>query len=360
VKVVVLMGGLSSERDVSVRSGVGIGKALAARGHEVLAIDTGTGRQLPGPALERALEAPEPAPAPGSTPAAPGSTTPARARARGIIGGPALREADVLFIALHGGAGEDGTLQAMLDLTGLPYTGSGTLASAVSMDKAMAKRVFEWCGIPTPRWWLLDLAREADPGAALRARPALGWPLVIKPNAEGSTIGVSIVADESGVKKAVEEASRFGARILFEEFIEGREITAAVLGEEVLPIVEIVPRKGFYDYESKYTRGMSDYLVPAEMPESVRRRVDECALRGYREIGCEGFARIDFRLAPDGTPYCLEVNTVPGMTELSLVPMAARARGIEYGDLVERICRIALEARRRRERLKPDPASSGL
>jgi D-alanine-D-alanine ligase len=216
------------------------------------------------------------------------------------------------------------------------------------MDKAMSKRLFEWEGIATPRWWLLDLSRDEDAAAALGARPLRSFPLVVKPNEEGSTIGVTIVPDEAGLPAAVREASRFGRRILIEEYIEGREITAAILGEEVLPIVEIVPRKGFYDYESKYTRGMSDYHVPADLPEETRRRVEQDALRAHRVIGCAGFSRVDFRLAPDLTPYCLEVNTIPGMTELSLVPMAARARGISYEELVERICRLALEERRRR------------
>jgi D-alanine-D-alanine ligase len=345
VKVVVMMGGHSSEREVSVKSGVGIGRALAARGHEVLAIDTATGRRLPGPALERALDEPVALPpeSAGAPAARGGALSPL---APGILETPDVRGTELVFIALHGGAGEDGTLQALLDLAGIPYTGSGTLASAVSMDKATAKKIFEWCGIPTPAWWLLDLARAADLDAALRERPLRTFPAVVKPNAEGSTIGVSIVADEEGVRPAVLEAARFGPRVLFETYIEGREITAAILGEEVLPLVEIVPRKGFYDYESKYTRGMSEYLVPADLPEAARRRVEECALKAYREIGCAGFARVDFRLAPDGTPYCLEVNTIPGMTELSLVPMAAKARGITYADLVERICRLALEARR--------------
>jgi D-alanine-D-alanine ligase len=349
MKVVVLMGGRSSERDVSLRSGIGIGRALVAQGHQVLAVDTGTGRRLPGEALQSL-------PGPGGL----GELEPAGLQsagesalahlAPGLLDSPEVLATDMIFIALHGGVGEDGTLQALLDLAGLPYTGSGSLASGVAMDKAMAKRIFEWSGIPTPRWWLLDLAHVDDLEDAVRGRPLRTFPLVVKPNAEGSTIGLSIVREETDVLAATREAARFGARVLFEEFIEGREITAAVLGDEVLPLVEIIPHKGIYDYESKYTRGMSDYLVPAEMEEPVRLRVEECALRAFRDVGCAGFARVDFRLAPDGTPYCLEVNTIPGMTELSLVPMAARARGIEYGELVERVCRLALEARRRKSR----------
>jgi D-alanine-D-alanine ligase len=262
-----------------------------------------------------------------------------------MTGSQAIAEAEVVFLALHGGEGEDGTVQALLELTAKPYTGSGVMASAVAMNKAMSKRIFEHAGIPTPEWQLL---RDGDESPTVDVTRLGGYPLVVKPNAEGSTVGLTIVTEADLLPAAIREAARFGSEVLVERFIPGRELTVAVLGREVLPIVEIRPRHGHYDYEAKYTRGMSDYFCPADLPGPLAQRVSELGLRSVDALDCRGVARVDFRLSPQDEPYCLEVNTIPGMTPTSLVPMAAKARGMSYDELVQRMLELALEEHRRR------------
>jgi D-alanine-D-alanine ligase len=271
-------------------------------------------------------------------------------------------DVDVIFIALHGGAGEDGKLQTLLELAGRPYTGSGPLASALAMDKVMAKRLFEWAGILTPEGLDLlapeasALAAEAIPTAAgawaapERLRP-LGLPLVVKPVDQGSTIGLTIIQSWSDLKGAFTEAFRFGERVLCERYIPGRELAIGILGPEALPIVEIEPSKELYDYECKYTKGMSRYTCPARLDPALARTAQAAALKAFQVLGCADFGRVDVRLAPDGRPYVLEVNTIPGMTETSLLPMAAAAAGMSYEALVERMCELALARR-------PRPASA--
>jgi D-alanine-D-alanine ligase len=338
MRIVVLMGGTSAEREISMRTGAGVGRALQALGHAVAVLDTGTGRLLEGGALTRALE-----PGAGAASLGPEHLPPAKAGApletfvRGIP-----RDAELVFVALHGGEGENGTLQALLDLAGIPYTGSGVLASALAMDKAMSKRVFRDEGIPTPEW--IERLAPEDPSAPWS--PELsgeelarlgGYPIVVKPNDQGSTVGVTVVGAAAGERPAFAEARRYGRLVLAERFIEGREVTVAVLNDRALPVVEIIPEGGFYDYEHKYTPGASRYEVPAALPRDVSERLLMLGLRACRALRCSGVARVDFRLHEDGTPYCLEVNTVPGMTETSLVPKAAAAAGLSYQDLVREI-----------------------
>ena len=324
------MGGRSSEREISLRTGRGIAQALRNLGHQVVAVDAANGRLLPAGEEERAA-----LPAAALEPA--GEVALARPEV--------LAGADVVLIALHGAAGENGTLQALLDLAGKPYTGSGMLASALAMNKAMAKRLFEHAGIPTPAWQLLpaDAAAEAVDLQALG-----GFPLVIKPNEEGSSVGLTVVESAAGLPAALRTAGALG-EILIERFIEGRELTVALLGEQTLPVVEIRPRGGLYDYESKYTAGRSDYFCPADLPPPTAERVQELSLRAARVLQCRGVVRVDFRLDPRGEAYCLEVNTVPGMTPTSLVPMAAKAAGIDYDQVVQRMLDLAVaEAHDRR------------
>ena len=329
MKIAVLMGGLSSEREISLRTGRGVAQALRNLGHDVAAVDAANGRTLPSGEEERAAlptEALEPA---GTT---------ALARPETLAG------ADVVFIALHGAAGENGTLQALLDLAGKTYTGSGMLASALAMHKAISKRIFAQAGIPTPRWRLL----EPGEGASAVDLEALGGlPLVVKPNEEGSSVGLTIVRELSELDPAITLAAKLGA-VLIEEFIEGRELTVAVLGDEALPIVEIRPKSGLYDYESKYTAGRSEYFCPADLPPAVAQRVSALGLESARVLGCRGVSRADFRLDAEGVAYCLEVNTVPGLTPTSLVPMAAKAHGLSYDQLVQRMVELALDDARRR------------
>ena len=342
MKVALLMGGRSAEREISLRTGRGIAQALRNLGHEVTALDAATGRLLPAGDEERVGLAA------GDVQKLPASSTSAVANAE------AIRDAEVVMLALHGGAGEDGTVQALLDLAGKPYTGSGVLASALAMNKAMSKRIFEHAGIPTPRWVVL---RAGDAGATVDATALGGYPLVVKPASEGSTVGLTIVTDPEDLPEAVRFASDYGPEVLIEEYIPGRELTVAVLGDEALPIVEIKPQGGHYDYESKYTAGKSEYVCPAELPEALAARIRQLGVAAVKALDGRGCARVDFRLSPRNEPFCLEVNTIPGMTPTSLVPMAAKARGISYDELVGRMLELALsEWHRRHAGRAPSPA----
>jgi len=336
MKIVVVMGGSTSEREVSLRSGAGVARALDKLGHEVVLLDTGTGKFLKDADQAMAL---------GTGAAAHGSASLAVVRdARELEAyvRSIPRSADLVFIALHGGDGENGTLQALLDLAGIPYTGSGVLASAVAMDKAMSKRIFAFEGIPTPPW--VERWAPEDPTASWN--PELspeelerlgGFPVIVKPNEEGSSVGITVVGRALELRAAMDEARRYGRLVLVESFIEGRELTVGVLDERTLPVVEIVPEDGWYDYRHKYTSGASRYLVPAPISADVSERLFNLSLRACRALRVRGVARVDFRLSPEGEAHCLEVNTVPGLTELSLVPKAAGAAGMSYEDLIRAI-----------------------
>lgn len=354
MKIVVLMGGSSAEREISLRTGSGIAKALRARGHDVTAVDTADGAILPaGEETARAVLPPLPDEAGGA-----GAAGLARRDRADLAERPPVHDADLVFLALHGGAGEDGTIQALLDLAGKPYTGSGLRASAVAMDKDLSKRLFVHAGVPTPAWRLYRRRDGRRPDAAAVAAVG-GYPVIVKPNDEGSTFGLSVVNEAAGLGPAFDEAMRYSNEVLLEEFIPGRELTVAVLGDEPLPIVEIRPRSGLYDYEAKYTVGGSEYFCPADLDEAATRDLMELAVRACRALDTAGVARVDFRLPPDGPPSCLEVNTIPGMTATSLVPMAARAAGLSFEELCERIAGLALDRFAAEQRpAAPRPAPS--
>jgi D-alanine-D-alanine ligase len=356
LQVAVLMGGDSSEREVSLMSGRMVIGSLDPRKYEVFAGDAAalaqSGRldlrQLPPP-RELLAERDEKRP---------------RALAKGLGALPDGRP-DVVFIALHGRGGEDGALQGMLELLGLPYTGSGVLASALAMNKVMTKKIFEREGLPTPRW-LAFRGTGADSAAfARRVQRSLPLPVVVKPACEGSTIGTTVVRRRLGLRPALKKALKYGPEVLAEEFIFGTEITAGILGNErieVLPLVEIVPASGLYDYHSKYTPGATEEIVPARVSKKVARRAEELALASYRALGCRGFGRVDM-IAAEKEVYLLELNTIPGLTATSLVPRAAAAAGISFPQLLDRIIALALErpvpdvpAKRRRSAL---PARAG-
>ena len=340
MKIALLMGGRSAEREISIRTGRGIAQALRNLGHDVTSVDAANGRLLPAGDEERVAL---PAEAVEKLPA---SSTSAVANAA------AVNEAEVVFLALHGGAGEDGTIQALLDLAGKPYTGSGVLASALAMDKAVSKKMFLQEGIPTPEWVLLSAGEEL-PMVDIEALG--GYPLIVKPNTEGSTVGLTVVTRDQDLPDAVALAAEYGPDVLLERYIPGRELTVAVLGDEALPIVEISPKGGFYDYEHKYTAGMSEYFCPADLPEPLAARVKDLGVRASLALGCRGVSRVDFRLSPANEPYCLEVNTIPGMTPTSLVPMAAKARGLSYDQLVSKMLDLAVAEWRRRHRRTRTP-----
>ncbi len=332
MKIAVLMGGTSAERDVSLASGLRIAQALRERGHTVVSIDTTRG------ALDRGEEA-------VALAAGVMHATPPKLEALQRMGGTSLaswrdtteqtHNADVVFLALHGGQGEDGTVQALLDLTGVPYTGSGHLASALAMDKDLSKKLFAAAGVPTPKWRMAPVSADI-------VRLELGFPVIVKPSKQGSTVGLSLVRGPSELEAAITEAFRYDDEVMVEEFIPGRELTVGVLGTEALPVGEIKPKHEIYDYECKYTKGMAEEEFPANLSPAQTTEVQRLALAAFFALKLRGYARIDFRMNPAGQFYCLEANTLPGMTELSLIPQAAAARGIPFAELCERIVQIAL------------------
>lgn len=334
MRVTVLTGGTSSERDVAIASAVQIIAALRSRGHEVAVVDTARGF-VPQVDEARLLSA--------SVGVAPPSNDELLALERGLLlsglGNLAVvREADVLFLALHGGRGEDGTIQTLLEVVGVPYTGSGPLASAMAMDKDVSKRLFRLAEVPTADWVMAPLP-------VAEAESAFGWPLVVKPSKQGSTVGLTVVKAPSDYESAVELAWRYDDEVMIERFVPGRELTVGVLEGRALAVGEIIPRHEIFDYECKYTPGMSEEIFPADLPEAVARECQRLALLAHDALKLGGYSRVDFRLTPAGEALCLEVNTLPGMTATSLLPQSARAVGIEFPDLCERICRTARQGR---------------
>ena len=340
MKITVLMGGTSSERDVSLATGIRVTEALRSRGHAVTAVDTARGPLTTE--QEQALLA-------GGVKKAPPSREELQRMAAQTLPQmlavlPALAKADVVFLGLHGGAGEDGTIQALLDLAGIPYTGSGTLASALAMDKDMTKHLFRQHGVQTADWVLVTAGAPVPEGRVLAER--LGLPMIVKPSKEGSTVGLSIVRKAEDAAAAIAEALRFDDEVIVEAFIAGRELTVGIIGGEALPVGEIVPKNEIYDYECKYTPGMAVETFPADIPEAARRDVQEQAKRAFAALKLRGCARIDFRMTEQGAMYCLEANTLPGMTGTSLIPQAAQAAGIGFAEFCERIVMLALPADR--------------
>jgi D-alanine-D-alanine ligase len=344
LRITVLLGGASAERDVSIASGLRVVEALRSRGHAVTALDPATG--VLDAAAERALAAAGVKREPPSLEALRGLSQ--RSLSPSFVEQPAVRAADVVFLALHGGQGEDGTVQALLEMAGVPYTGSGPMASAIAMDKDVSKRLFRQLGVQTADWRMVT-AGDEGPGTRDRilreATPALGLPIVVKPSKQGSTVGLTVVKRPDDLAPAVMEAFKYDDEVMLERFVPGRELTVGILGDEALAVGEIIPKKEIYDYECKYTAGMAEEVFPAELSAAETRRVQEQGLLAFRALKLRGYARIDFRRTPEGEFHCLEANTLPGMTELSLIPQSAAATGIGFAELCERIVRLALEGR---------------
>jgi D-alanine-D-alanine ligase len=332
LRITVLMGGASAERDVSLASGLRIVEALVGRGHDVTALDPATGVISPGKLDE--LRRSNVGTSPPSLEALSGLGTGGRLR-DDLIAMPEIRNADVVFLALHGGQGEDGTIQALLDMVGVRYTGSGHLASALAMDKDLSKVLFRAAGVQTADWLMA-------PQPAALVEQSLGLPVVVKPSKQGSTVGLSIVRDILHLDAAVAEAFLYDDEVMIERFIAGREFTVGVLGDDALPVGEIKPAKEIYDYECKYTAGMAVEEFPANLSPSVTKKLQEQSLRAFRALKLRGYARVDFRLDDRGECFCLEANTLPGMTALSLIPQGAAAAGIEFDELCERIVQLAI------------------
>jgi D-alanine-D-alanine ligase len=362
MNITVLMGGTSSERDVSLSSGLRIAEALRERGHKVTAVDPARGAI--GADEEAAMRSA------GVVKTVPPTPEELRelertSRAPSLGTFPEVRSADVVFLALHGGQGEDGTIQALLDMVGVRYTGSGHLASALAMDKDLSKRLFRSAGVPTADWLMtgpsggltgpgsLTPPVSLTPSASLtppvsltppaaEVERALGWPVIVKPSKQGSTVGLSLVREPSGLASAVKEAARHDDEVMIEQYIPGRELTVAVVGDRALPVGEIFPKHEIYDYECKYTAGMAHEKFPADLTERCAAEAQRLALAAFRALKLGGCARIDFRMTEAGELYCLEANTLPGMTPLSLVPQAAAAAGMSFAELCDQIVQLAV------------------
>lgn len=336
-----LAGGESSERDVSLNSARAITSSLVKSGHRVRVIDSLNGRGL----LDHSGQFITDEKSPHDS-----SDADQRALAVSLPSTNELIEAkkdgvDVVFLGLHGGMGENGTIQAMLEIMGIPYTGSPMAASAIAMDKDITKRVMTSLGIPTAAWERYDaiVGRAPEETAQLIEHGRIPLPFVVKPTDGGSTVGLTLVESREDTTKAVAAAFAVARSLIVERYLAGREITIAVLDGKPLPPVEIKPTHKLYDYTCKYTKGKSQYICPADIDENIVRQLAADAVALYHTINCRGYARIDFIVGHDGTYICLELNTLPGMTELSLFPMAARAAGIEFDQLLEKLCYLALE-----------------
>jgi D-alanine-D-alanine ligase len=310
MRAAVLAGGRSLERQVSLRSGARVEDALRSLGHEVVQLD-------PAADLVRRLKEERP---------------------------------EVAFIALHGRGGEDGTVQELLEILGIPYTGPGVAACMRCTDKVVAKHEIRAAGIPTPDWVAFNATAFRELGAAdalEEIEAQLDFPLVVKPASQGSSLGVKFAASRSDVPAALVAAFSYDDRVLFERYVRGRELAVGILESDSLPIVEAIPKQeDFFNFEARYEIGRTTYLCPAELSEPEAQSVQDAARRTYEALGCEGFARVDLMLAEDGEPQVLEVNAIPGLTDTSLFPQAAEAAGLSFEELVGRIVTLALERRR--------------
>jgi len=312
-KIGVLMGGTSAEREVSLKSGTAVFDALQQKGYRVVAIDVGHD-------ICQVLQR------------------------EGI---------EIAFLVMHGGHGENGAIQGLLEVMGVPYTGSGVLASALAMDKESAKKVFMHHQIPVPPFVVISnrfpgQGNRLGTGDSGRLSIPFVLPWVVKPATEGSSIGVSIVREEASLAQALDQALKFGGRVVIEKYIPGREIQVGILNGAVLGAVEIRPKIEFYSYEAKYTPGLTEYILPPDMDIGLLGKAEDTALSAHRVLGCNGATRVDLVVDQDGIPYVLEVNTIPGMTETSLLPKIARLAGLGFPDLVEAILRETLTIGRTR------------
>ncbi|MGM0471320.1 MAG: D-alanine--D-alanine ligase family protein [Bacillota bacterium] len=308
-KVAVVQGGRSEEREISLKTGQAVYQTLKNEGVDVVTLDSAQND------FEARLDA---------------------------------AEIDVAFIALHGRYGEDGTIQGLFEMKGIPYTGSGVLASSVAMNKVVSKKLFQQEGVSTPEFKVLNKREYQQQGSSVveKLKAEIDLPVVIKPALEGSSLGLSIVQKDEDLVSAIEQALEYDTEILVEEFITGCEITVGILGNQeltVLPIIEIKPKTGVYDFEAKYTKGLTEFIVPAKLKTEIYQQSQLLARQAYEVLNCAGFARVDLMLSSTGQPYVLEINTIPGLTETSLLPQAAQAADIDFSELVIKILEYALE-----------------
>ena len=348
MKIVVLAGGLSPERNVSLSTGTMVTQALRGLGHRAAMVDLFLGLEDYDGPLDAWFDAPISEDAKKISSAAPDleQVKALRRDKSPSQFGPRVLDlcgmADIVFLALHGACGEDGRVQAALDLLGIPYTGSGHLSSAIAMDKDLTKRVIAPLGVVTPKWQAISVTGEN----LEELTQTVELPVVVKPVDSGSSIGVSIAHTREELRGALTEAAKLGGRTVIEAYIQGREIQVGILEDKALPSIEIIPKVGFYDYENKYQPGAAEEVCPAPIPADWEERLGQAALTVFRALGLSVYSRADFIVTEDGTPYFLEINTLPGMTPTSLLPQEAAAVGIDYPALCQRILTASLEARK--------------
>lgn len=344
MNIVLITGGPSAEREVSITSSKSILKALRDLGHNVKVIDPINGaNQIKEEDIFKSSVKKE---------------SPSIEQLRDIqitsnrkilecINSDLFDNIDLVFLGVHGKFGEDGKLQSLLELRGVPYTGSNVFSSALAMDKDISKVVFKSLGIKTPEWITLNKNSAIDYyDINYKILEFIGYPCVIKPNDEGSTVGLSIVqpdVEDVFLQNAIELAFKYSDKVIIEKHIKGRELTVSIIGQEVYPVIEIRPKDGFYDYEHKYTKGMTEYFCPAQIPGNITSGAKDQSLKAHNAMGCSVYSRVDFILNNKNELYCLEVNTLPGMTETSLVPKAAAAIGISFTELINKIINLSLQ-----------------
>ena len=328
LNIILLVGGTSTERYISKLSSKSIYNALKNLGHNVTLLDPAYGDNQPSETEEFFDEN--------------DFAEISNSNYIKCFNRKEFDSADLVFIGLHGKWGEDGTVQAILDLKGIKYTGSKTLASAVTMDKILSKILFDEYKIPTPKWFSFRNNEMTFDDVVSKIELEIGYPAIIKPNDQGSTVGLSICRNKDDIKNALSLAKDYSEKVLVEEFIAGRELTVGIVGDIALPVLEIKPKHEIYDYECKYTSGMSEYIVPADIPEIIANELKKTSLLAFKALECDGYARIDFRLSPENKFYLLEINTLPGMTSLSLVPKMAKAVGMSFEELVDKIIQLSL------------------
>lgn len=327
-KIALFVGGTSPEREVSKSSSKSIYKALLVLGYEVILIDPAYGLNQPTEPEDFFAEK--------------DFSELSNNNYINAVNSGKLNDVDLVFLGLHGKTCEDGLIQSMFELKGIKYTGSGVMSSSVAMDKAMSKILFQHYDIPTPKWIVAD-KKSVPSEVIIQIKESIGLPFVVKPNDQGSTVGLSICENYGELNEALHLALSLSEKAIIEEFIPGRELTIGVLGEHILPVLEIRPKHNLYDYQCKYTAGMSEYIVPADIPFDLADVLQKDAYKAFKALNCKGYGRADFRLSEDMKHYCLEMNTLPGMTSTSLVPKMAKAVGLSFEELIEKIIVLALK-----------------
>lgn len=344
MNIILLTGGISAERDVSLSSSRSILKALREKNHNVKVVDPVYGVNQPSEDEIFRKQISSEYPDPQEVRQVIKDTN---KKILECINSEIFDGIDIAVLGLHGKFGEDGIIQSLLDMRSIKYTGSGFVSSALCLDKHYSKVLFKYNNILTPDWITFDkkILSELEAGFD-RCINEIHYPFVIKPNDEGSTVGLTIVKESISIDEfssAIQTALSYSDKVMIEKYIPGRELTCTIIGDEAYPIIEIKPKGGFYDYEHKYTKGMTEYICPAKIDSQIEGQIKFHSLKAHNSLGCSVYSRVDFILSSDMNAYCLEINTLPGMTETSLVPKSARAKEIEFPELLEKIIHLSLQ-----------------